>query len=64
MSYSLLLLSYFNIDTTVFFDQTPRIPFFSLFTLVWLLIEGGYYFRAAFILLGSQWIANKVHACR
>ena len=41
--------------------------FFSLFVLLWLLLEGGYYSRVAFSLLGSWRIAtqrrlNKVHA--
>ena len=34
-----------------FFDQTPRLLFLPVF--MWLLFEGGYYLRAAFIYLES-----------
>ena len=36
-----------------------RRNYYFLFVLVWLLVEGGYYLRVAFILLGSQWIATR-----
>ena len=42
---------------TYFFNQTPRLLFFSLFVLVRLLFKDSYYLRVAFILLGSWWIA-------
>jgi len=41
-----------------FFDQTTQLLFFSLFVLVWLLIESSYYSGAAFISLGSRQIAT------
>ena len=38
-----------KIHKPYFFNQTPLLLFFSLFTFVWILFESGYYLRAATI---------------